>query len=144
LKQIGPTTDLPQGEHQAQGAAAFPAGISMPRESSLPRGRSILRGEQHAQEEQLAHGEKHTKGGAACPGRAATKTQLQQLLSVKSKIIFSLALNLKIKFKCLVLYVINVRFRLMGTPGITHELCSYLAVLSAAYIPFLHSAQAQH
>ncbi len=52
LKQIGPTTNLPQGEHQAQGATAFPEGISMPRESSLPRGRSILRGEQHAQGEQ--------------------------------------------------------------------------------------------
>ncbi len=52
LKQIGLTTDLPQGEHQAQGAAAFPEGNSMPRESSLPRGKSILRGEQHAQVEQ--------------------------------------------------------------------------------------------
>ncbi len=29
LKQMGPTTALPQGEHQAQGAAAFPEGISI-------------------------------------------------------------------------------------------------------------------
>ncbi len=96
---------------------------------SSPGGSSIPSRDQHAQGEQLAQGEKHSKGGAACPGRAATKTQLQQYLSVKSKIIFCLALNLKIKFKCLVLYIINVRFRLMRAPGITHELCSYPAVL---------------
>jgi hypothetical protein len=46
LKQIGLTTDLAQGEHQAQGAAAFPEG------NSMTRGRSILRGEEHAQGEQ--------------------------------------------------------------------------------------------
>ncbi len=42
----------------------------------------------------------------------------------------------KKKFKCLILYITYVRFRLMGAPGITHEPCSYPAVLSSAYIPF--------
>jgi hypothetical protein len=52
LKQIGPTTDLPQVEQQAQGAAAFPEGYNIPKESSLLMGSSKLRGEQDGQGEQ--------------------------------------------------------------------------------------------
>jgi hypothetical protein len=69
LRQIDPATDLPQGEHQAQGAAAFPAGISMPRESSNKD-----------------------------PATAALVCKIEENLC--------LALNLKMKFKCLVLYTL--------------------------------------
>jgi hypothetical protein len=38
LKQIGPTTDLPQGEHQAQGAAASQKGSACPGRAACPGG----------------------------------------------------------------------------------------------------------
>ncbi len=48
--------------------------------------------------------------------------------------------NMKMSF--IVHYI--MRFKLMGAPGITHELCSYPAVLSSSYPPLSHSAHAKH